>query len=342
MIKTGNNPFTAQWYMFSFLLIIYFMSFSCIGTGMAYLPAREDISNKIIISSTKVVFDKEYLDSIRQTKPNTYSIFMQTRTFAITYLSDGLKVKGYIAMPLSTPSALPCVIYNRGGNLEFSALSDQSAAYTLGKIASWGYVVAASQYRGVQGGEGREEFGGADVNDILNMIPLLETLPEADASRIGMYGWSRGGMMTYLVLSKSDRIAAAVVGGGMSDMFDTKNRRTEMAGVFMDLIPGYEKADARDTALEARSAIRWPERLCKKTPILLLHGSADWRVHPSQALKMAEALYEHEHPFRMVFFEGGDHGLTEYQSAVDSLVKSWMDYYVRDRKTWPPLAPHGS
>ena len=41
-------------------------------------------------------------------------------------------------------------------------------------------MVVASQYRGNAGGEGKEEFGGKDVNDVLNLLPLLESLPKAD------------------------------------------------------------------------------------------------------------------------------------------------------------------
>ena len=81
----------------------------------------------------------------------------------ITYLSDGLKVKGYLAAP-KNGSKLPCVIYNRGGNREFGALDDLRAARLLGHIASWGYVAVGSQYRGNAGGEGMEEFGGKDVH----------------------------------------------------------------------------------------------------------------------------------------------------------------------------------
>ena len=55
----------------------------------------------------------------------------------------------------------------------------------------------------------------------LHLIPLLESLPQTDTSRTGMYGWSRGGLMTYLALTKTHRIRAAVIGGGMSDAFDT-------------------------------------------------------------------------------------------------------------------------
>jgi dipeptidyl aminopeptidase/acylaminoacyl peptidase len=118
----------------------------------------------------------------------------EVQVLSITYLRDGLEVEGYPAMPTVSEN-LPCVIFNRGGNRELGAPSDEQAARVLGKLAGWGYVVVASQYRGNAGGEVREESGGADVNDVLNLIPLLESLPQADATRIGLFGQSRGGMM---------------------------------------------------------------------------------------------------------------------------------------------------
>ena len=40
-------------------------------------------------------------------------------------------------------------------------------------------------------------------------------------------------------------------------------------------------------------------------------------------------------------FEGGDHGLADFTTEVDRLVEDWLDRYVRDRKPWPGLDPHG-
>jgi dipeptidyl aminopeptidase/acylaminoacyl peptidase len=257
----------------------------------------------------------------------------------ITYLSDGLRVKGYLVEP-ATGDSLPAVIFNRGGNRDYTALSDTFAVVRLGVLAQHGYIVAASQYRGNKGGEGREEFGGADVDDVLNLIPLLDHHPRVDASRLGMYGWSRGGMMTYLALARTDRIRGAVVGSGMADAFDMVTRRPEMeTGVFAELVPNW--AQDRDAALAAHSAVRWPEKLCKTTPILLLHGSADVRVNPREALSMADALYEAHHPFRFVLFEGGDHALSGFRPEVDRAVTEWLDRYVRDRAPLPDLQPHG-
>lgn len=294
--------------------------------------------NGKLVDATLVTLDEHALKRLEVVEPSIRELLREVEIKSITYLSDGLKVKGYLAVP-KKGERLPSVIFNRGGNRSFGALNDTMAANLLGKMAHWGYVVVASQYRGNSGGEGQEEFGGAEVNDILNLVPLLESLPQADGSRIGMYGWSRGGMMTYLALTKTDRVAAAIVGAGMADSFDTITRRPDMAQVYAELVPNY--LTDKETALTARSAIYWPEKLHKTTPILLLHGSSDWRVHPTQALRMAAALYETKHPFRLVFLEGGDHGLSEHREEVNRLVKNWLDRYVRDRKPWPSLEPHG-
>ncbi len=292
-----------------------------------------------LLDSSPVTFPADSVAAWEAQRPGTRAAIEKVEVRAVTYSSDGLRVTGWLVRPKGDET-LPCVIYNRGGNREFGALTARAAAVQLGRIASWGYVVVASQYRGNAGGEGREEFGGADVNDVLNLVPLLRSLPRADASRIGMFGWSRGGMMTYLALARTDAIAAAVIGAGMADAFDNVKRRPEMErGVFAELVPGF--AADREAALAARSAVRWAEKLAPRTPLLLLHGTADWRVRPGEAMAMAERLLELKRPFRFVLFEGGDHGLSEHRAEADRLARDWLDRYVRDRRPWPDLEPHG-
>lgn len=118
----------------------------------------------------------------------------------ITYLSDGLKVNGYLIEPRVTGN-YSCIIYNRGGNREFGKLEIGTSVW-LGNLAKNGYVVIASQYRGNRGSQGREEFGGEDVNDILNLTEVLKEVESANTSKIGTYGWSRGIMMTYVALKR--------------------------------------------------------------------------------------------------------------------------------------------
>lgn len=267
-----------------------------------------------------------------------YSYVEDINMYDITYSSDGLRVKGFLLVPKSK-GIYPCVIFNRGGNREFGAISDSLVINLLARISSWGYVVVASQYRGNAGGEGREEFGGADVNDVLNLIPLLESQLKADATRIGMFGWSRGGMMTYIALKRSTRISAAVVGGGLSDLTSSGERRPDMErNVFRQLIPNYDQN--KEAALRARSAVYWAGRLCKTSPILLLHGTADWRAVPEMVLDLSKALLDVKHPFRLVLFEGADHGISEYPDEVRRQAREWLDRFVRDKKPLPNMEPH--
>ena len=162
--------------------------------------------------------------------------------FRITYMSDGLKVIGFMAAP-RTKGFYPCIIANRGGRWDFSLWKPFTVAFYLGRMASWGYVVIASQYRGsIDGSEGKDEYGGRDVNDILNLLPILEQTDGADTSRIGMYGESRGGMMAFLVMKQSCKIKATVLVAPMSDAFDVARRRPEIeAKAFCALIPRYDE-----------------------------------------------------------------------------------------------------
>lgn len=260
--------------------------------------------------------------------------------YRITYLSDGLKVTGFLAEPRAK-ATYPCIIVNRGGNRDFGQWDTLRMAAHLGQMASWGYVVIASQYRGNDGGEGKEEFGGKDVNDVLNLVPALAQLPNADTSRIGMEGGSRGGMMTYLALKNTCKFKAAVVRAGAANAFANIAGRPEMeTGVFAQLVPDY--AVNKEKELKARSAVYWADEMCKTTPLLIMHGSADWRVPPTESLELVQKLVASKHPTRFILYEGADHGLEEYRTERFAEMKRHFDYYLRDQKKWPSMEPHGN
>ena len=256
----------------------------------------------------------------------------------ITYLSDGLRVRAMLATPRDE-AVHPAMIYCRGGNRDFGEITDERAWRFLATVASWGYVVVAPQYRGNHGGEGREEFGGADVRDVLNLLPLLEAHPRADERRIGIYGGSRGGMMALLTLRQSKAFRAAIFRGGLTDLVSWRVERPGIETVFQELIPGYTPED--DGPLIERSAIYWVDELPKTTPILWIHGTADWRVTPQSALRFAGALQEARHPYRLVMFEGADHSLSGHWPERDRLVREWLDRFVRDKAPAPDMQPHG-
>ena len=247
----------------------------------------------------------------------------------ITYLSDGLKVKGYIAYPKDQSKKYPCIIWCRGGIGNAGAIDEFNASGIFGQIASWGYVVFASQYRGNAGGEGKDEFGGSDVNDVLNLIPLADEIDCADKSCWGIEGWSRGGMMTYLTLTRTDILRAAIVIGGIANLRCNSEESKFMKRLY-EITMGKSETENFKSSCESRSIINSPEKLAKNTPILLLHGTADDRVLVHDSIDLAEKLKELNHPHELVLYKNGDHFLKSHRKDINEKRKEWLKKYLSD------------
>ncbi len=251
-------------------------------------------------------------------------IIENTTVEKITNLSDGLKVKGYIAYPKNVNEKIPCIIWCRGGIGNAGAIDRFNARGIFGQLASWGYCVFASQYRGNDGGEGLDNFGGDDVHDVLNLIPLAEEIPFADTSRWSIEGWSRGGMMTYLTLTKTDLFKSAVVIGGIANLRCNSIESKFMRRLYEHTLGNYDSEDFYQRC-ESRSIIYFPEKLSEKTPILIIHGNADVRVLPHDSIDLSYKLLELKRNFRLVMLENGDHFLKSHRKEVDKIRKDWLD-----------------
>jgi dipeptidyl aminopeptidase/acylaminoacyl peptidase len=245
----------------------------------------------------------------------------------ITYLSDGLKVKGYIAHPKDDSKKYPCIIWNRGGIGDRGAIDAFTAQGLFGQLASWGYVVFASQYRGNDGGEGRDEFGGGDLNDVLNLIILAEEFEFADKEKWGIEGWSRGGMMTYLALTRNHTFNCAVITGGIANLRCNSDESPFMRRLY-EVTMGKYKDEEFNRKCESRSIVNFPEKLSKNTPMLLLHGTNDKRVLPHDSLDLSYHLLKYNIPFRLVMLEGGDHFMRQHRKEVDEMRKMWYERYL--------------
>jgi dienelactone hydrolase len=249
------------------------------------------------------------------------------------YRSDGLKVVGYLFKPADPPHdrqrplrRLPAIIFNRGGNADIA----QVGTITLLEIYPFleaGFVVLAPQYRGSDGGEGHDEYGGADVHDVLNLITLARSLDYVDPNNVFMYGESRGGMETYLAIKQHAAINAAAVLGASSNEVE-ENQRRPLTDVYRKYVPDFNRDP--DAAFRARSAALWAEAINK--PVLLLHGGADWRVAPSQSLEMATRLEALHKPYQLFIYAGDDHHLTLHRDDRDRQVIAWFRRFAKPSK----------
>lgn len=242
--------------------------------------------------------------------------------FKIVYDSGGVDVDGYLAHPKDLSKKYPLIIWNRGGNHKAGLIDEFLAQGMYGEIASWGYVVLASQYRK------DEEFGGSDVDDIINLIPLAEELDYCDTSNIGMEGWSRGGMMAYKVLTKTDRIKCAVIISGLADLTRNERMRNDLKEIYKILIGGDTDEEFEQRKKE-RSAVYFYDDINKDTDILLIHGTGDTKISHEDSIDMYEKLKSAGINCELVLIEGGDHYLKKDKKKVAQLRKEWFDKYLK-------------
>ncbi|WP_411030450.1 alpha/beta hydrolase family protein [Spongiimicrobium sp. 3-5] len=310
-------------------LILFFIQ---ILTFQAFAQVNGDIIEKVELKNFE-----EFIGYIKSTESrdsvvldrSRFEHFNKVQVFGITYWSDSLRVKGFLLQPMAQ-GKYPAIIYNRGGSLEHGSLTHNAASIGLGelaRLANHEYVVVASQYRGNGGGEGKEEYGGRDINDVLNLIPLLESQPNVDASKLGMLGWSRGGMTTFLAIKETDKIKAIALGAPSTNLTRTILDRPLLDEWWSDFIPNYNLNKAE--VLKRRSAIFWVNELPKNIPILLLQGEDDIALHPNFTLDFAKELTKYKIPYRLIKFEKGSHSLKEYREEVFEELFHWFRKYLR-------------
>jgi len=304
-------------YLFFLLVLIAMLQSGCVTTDV---DSEKQIQAPLISQDLSSLNNSD--GKIVESKPiDLHDEWAANKEFyKIRYLSDGVEVVGFIVKPENNSSKYPVIIFNRGGNREFGKIARKSFQY-LSYLSSFNFVVLASQYRGNDGGQGREEFGGKDVNDVLNLIKLGKSLPFVEPTRIVMLGFSRGGMMTYLAIKHGAEIKAAAVVGGVTDIGQNYHEREEgMKNVIRELV-GTDKSE-----WEKRSAVYWPEKI--NVPVLILHGEDDWRVNVSQAKELSEKLKKAGKVHKLVIYPNGDHGLTKHRAQSNNEIIGWFFKYL--------------
>lgn len=245
----------------------------------------------------------------------------------VKYMSDGLKVSGFIYKPKETTGRrLPAVIWNRGGAGDDTIITAANYLhfYEMHRLASEGFVVLASQYRGYDGGEGKDEVGGADTNDVLNLFPLARSLGYVDMERVFMFGFSRGAQMTLQAVRRGAPVRAVGVVGAPTDMWLSFRENPGIRDLIQSNWAGGEAR--REQNMEERSAVRWADRLT--VPVLIFQGGADPAVSPTHALELARKMEEAGNLYELVVYARDDHFVT--RNTEDRLRRT-LDWFKNPR-----------
>jgi len=220
------------------------------------------------------------------------------KLYIVSYLSQGLLVKGYLAIPRGE-GPFPLLIYCRGGirNVGMTKLA------WVDTYVSLGWMVFAPFYRGNRGGEGWEDFGGDDRYDVMEAIPIMENHPLVNKKQIHIFGFSRGAIPAIFTAIRFPIIASVAIWGGVTDMVQVYEERVDLRRMLKRVIGG--TPGKKPDEYYRRSPLFFAEEL--SCPVLIIHGKRDALVDVSHSMRLAEALETNHKPYTIWIHEKQGH-----------------------------------
>jgi dipeptidyl aminopeptidase/acylaminoacyl peptidase len=243
--------------------------------------------------------------------------------------SDGTRVSGILYTPPGyalppSPHPLPLILYIHGGP---SSQDDYAFDLERQTLAAKGFAIAAVNYRGSNGRGAdycstiRADWGNKEVKDILGAANYLLAAGIADSTRMGIAGWSYGGILTDYVIATDPRFRAASSGAGSA-------LQLSMYGVDEYVNQYNNELGAPWTNLDKWLALSYPflkaDRI--RTPTLFMASQSEFNVPAAGAEQMYQALRTLGIPTQLVIYPGQFHEITVPSYQVDRLQR-WLDWF---------------
>lgn len=234
----------------------------------------------------------------------------------ITYMSQQLRVKAYLAVPQGVKK-LPGLLYLRGGIKKVGMVRIERVI----QWASEGMVVLAPFYRGNGGGEGREDFCGEDRYDAITAFDVLASLDHVNEHSIHIVGFSRGGTMALLAGLERSQAKTVTCWNGVSDMKLTYEERVDLRRMMKRVIGGTPN--------------KYPERYEWRTPLfqieqlqpklLIIHGFLDKHVSVEHAFRLKDKCAKWGKQVDFWLYPTFEHQFPEdAQKRILTNAASWM------------------
>lgn len=250
----------------------------------------------------------------------------------VSWASGDQQIHGLLLLPpgYREGERLPLIVRLHGGPVwqwSHEFMADWQA------FAAQGYAVLAPNPRGSSGrGEAfaraqMADWGNVDVADVRAGIDHLIATGIADPNRIGIGGWSYGGILTNYLIASDPRIRAAVSGAGMGNFLGGYGVDQYSRDYELELGRPWEQPD-----LWRRLSYPFFEANRIRTPTLYLCAEADSNVPCAGSQQMFQALKSLDVPTRLVVYPGENHGLVVPAYRVDRVEREldWYERYLRD------------
>jgi dipeptidyl aminopeptidase/acylaminoacyl peptidase len=236
---------------------------------------------------------------------------------------DGLEIEGILTYPLDYEKGkrYPLILEFHGGPT--GAFYRAFTAYMWNKnqlFAAKGFAVLQANVRG-SSGRGKAfrfanlgDWGGGDVKDGLAGVDYLIEKGLADPERLGVHGWSYGGYLTGMAISRTQRFKAAIIGAGSTDLV-SGTANTQSPGILVNFM-GCEWWECEQL---------WRDRSPSShvaditTPTLLIYGKYDLDHPPSKGLILYRALKRKGVKTQMVIYPRSGHWVYEPKLHIDFL-----------------------
>ncbi|MBD3410458.1 MAG: prolyl oligopeptidase family serine peptidase [Ignavibacteriales bacterium] len=251
---------------------------------------------------------------------------------------DGLSLEGVLVYPVDYVEGrrYPVICAIHGGP-ESNVTNGWVTRYSRwGQVAAGrGFFVFYPNYRAGSGRgpdfsyEGYGDLAGKEFQDVLDGVYHLIDEGYAYVDKIGIGGGSYGGYFSAWAATRhTERFAAAVCFVGIANQYSkalTTDIPLEDYYVHWGVYPHENRA-----LYMARSPVEYAEG--SQTPTLVLGGTKDTRIDPSQSLELYRALKQHgEAPVRLVRYPGEGHGNRTNVYRLDFLARTmrWFEYYLQ-------------
>lgn len=222
---------------------------------------------------------------------------------------ENFKLNGWMIKPpdFNPSGKYPVLIFVYGGPGRQTVMNEWQGPdfFWHQLLAQHGYIVASFDNRGTKG-RGIEfsnvihkNMGKYEVIDQLAMAKYLSSLPFVDAARLGVWGWSYGGYMTSLLLTKGNGVfkcgiaVAPVTNWRFYDSIYTERY--------------LQTPQENPKGYDDNSPIFFAKDLTGK--FLLVHGSADDNVHMQNTMEFVDALVKEKKQFDLFIYPNKNHGI---------------------------------
>ncbi|HEV8198132.1 MAG TPA: S9 family peptidase, partial [Gemmatimonadales bacterium] len=243
---------------------------------------------------------------------------------------DGTEIEGFLYYPVGYDRSLryPTLLRIHGGpTSQFEAAFNFEAQL----FAANGYAVVTVNPRGSTGyGQAFSQaifadWGHKDFEDVMAGVDFAIARGVADSTRLGVGGWSYGGILTNYVITKSTRFKGAISGASEALIVGNYGHDHYQLEYEQELgLPWQNRA-----AYEKLSSFNDVEKIV--TPTLWIGGAEDWNVPILNSEQMYQAMKRLGRQTQLVVYPGEHHGLTRLTFQRDRLERylAWYGKYVK-------------